>query len=155
MGKLRDKLIKKPLSEIVVLMGGDFHAEHSAKANNLKGYRQGCLVVDTLVQKVAEKKPDIVIINGDLFDEHGHLESSLAVEVQERFFEIAKNCVVIFVAGNHDYPSVKDQFFGKSTLTALFAGYQDNDIYVVDAKTFPKQNTLFTDFRAILTRCRR
>lgn len=116
-----------------IVLTADLHVEHSRKNDNDGGERQSIYVLDALDGIVENEQPDCLVIIGDFFDAFGKLESSIAVEAVERVIAIASSGVrVVFIAGNHDYPDVAPQYFGKSMVQALFGNLSDMGIDVID-----------------------
>jgi DNA repair exonuclease SbcCD nuclease subunit len=118
-----------------IIMWADVHAEHSVHGNNEKGKSQTSLTVDWLVAHASKEKPDAVFVLGDLFDEHGIIESSLAVTVRNKLLSLTKLGIkLVFVTGNHEYQEVTESFFGNGLLEAIFGGREDAGVYVIDSK---------------------
>ena len=118
-----------------IVKWSDCHLEHSIAQDNLRGSRKSVLVLDVLENIIfsMDKKPDVILVNGDFFDAFGKIASDLAVEVVERMEQLAATGIkIIFITGNHEWPDVEPEYFGRGILTALFAGKESIGIYVVD-----------------------
>jgi hypothetical protein len=116
-----------------ILLWADVHAEHSVHGNNLRGEGSSSLTVDWLVAHARAERPDCVFILGDLFDEHGLIESRLAVSVRDKILSLTDLGVkIVLVTGNHEYQEVHERFFGHGLLEAIFGGREGQGVYVVD-----------------------
>ncbi len=125
-------MTNKPLK---ILLSADIHVEHSLKHDNELGVRQSSLTLKVIGDIIDREKPDVFVVAGDLFDNFGQLESSVAVEIKKFFVGLAKKGIkIILDVGNHEWPDVEDQYFGKSIVTALFSGLEDFGIFVADEK---------------------
>lgn len=117
-----------------ILLAADVHVEHSAKSNNERGLRRGLLALDAIHSAVRKHRPNALVIAGDLFDKHGIIESSLAVDVKKTFIEIAKSgCAVLIAEGNHGYAENKPLYYGRGMCEAILGGLESIGIYVADA----------------------
>jgi DNA repair exonuclease SbcCD nuclease subunit len=116
-----------------IILWADVHCEHSVHGNNARGEVSTSLTVDWLVRHAVSEKPDAVFILGDLFDEHGLIESSLAVSIRNKILSLTDhNIRVVIITGNHEYQEVSDRYFGHGLVEAIFGGREDDGVYVID-----------------------
>lgn len=116
-----------------ILLIADAHVEHSVKAENTHGERQSFLVLDEITRVVESRRPRHVVILGDFFDAFGQIEASLAVRAKEYVMNWRDlGARVYFIVGNHEYQRVRPEFFGRSVITALFGGMEDEGLFVID-----------------------
>lgn len=118
-----------------ILLWADIHCEHSVHGDNLRGAGSTSLTVDWLVSHALRERPDCVFVLGDLFDDHGLIESSLAVSIRNNILRLSGAGIkIVLVTGNHEYQAVTESFFGKGLVEALFGGREDQGVFVVDAE---------------------
>lgn len=82
----------KPIS---VIATGDLHCDEGSRFDE---FRRVC--VDWLPKLVAERKPDLVVIPGDVYDGTSTPDERLAAA--EMTLGIAEHCPIVIAAGNHD-----------------------------------------------------
>lgn len=72
------------------------------KKNNKK---ETDILVEDSIKLVKNKKPDFVVILGDIYDEGEYLYSGCKIRVESFILRLKKLCPVYILVGNHDRPN--------------------------------------------------
>lgn len=113
----------------------DAHVEHSVKSGNTRGEKQSILVLQEISKIVTEHRPRHIVLGGDFFDAHGVIEAVIAVAAKREIMLWRRlGARIYFVVGNHEYQIVSEEFFGRSMITALFGGMEEDGIFVIDSE---------------------
>jgi len=85
-----------------ILAIGDIHI----RTNNARDIEQ---FTNKILEIVRDRKPDIIIVLGDIMHYHERLHTSCLNRALYLFDEFRKNCPLYIIVGNHDYTDC-DQF---------------------------------------------
>ena len=82
-----------------LLHTADWHIGRTLDGNDLHG--EQCIVLDQIVEMANEKKPDVIVIAGDLFDLPSPSADSQNL-CHQYIIELGKIAPVLIIPGNHD-----------------------------------------------------